>query len=167
MSGWMPDLQVPKLTEIAPHWLTERKIRGVVLDLDNTLVPWHSEDIPADVFDWVGSLHANSIRACIASNTLNFARLSRIAAQLEIDHVPANARKPSATGVLRAVHQMGTSPESSAMVGDQLLTDMIAGRRAGLAATVLVHPLSPREFLGTKLINRPIERLLMSSWRSQ
>ena len=54
---------------------------------------------------------------------------------------------------------MGTTPDSSAMIGDQLFTDIYGGNRLGLL-TILVNPLSPRDALPTKLLQRPLERLL-------
>ena len=52
------------------------------------------------------------------------------------------------------------------MIGDQLLTDMWGGNRCGLY-TILVEPLSPREFIGTRVISRPLEKIVLSSLRRQ
>ena len=160
MKHWLPDHRVRHVDELTPVWLAERGIRGLVADLDNTLVPWHEEEIPAQVSAWMESLGTAGVPLCIASNTLNFGRLSRVADRLGVDHHPGNAGKPGTRGIDDAIRRLGMGRSEVAMVGDQLFTDMVAGRRAGLA-TILVNPLSAREFVGTRWVSRNLERLLL------
>jgi HAD superfamily phosphatase (TIGR01668 family) len=164
VNRWLPDHFVPHVATLTPEWLGSQGIRALVCDLDNTLVPWHSLEIPDPVRGWVETLTAAGIPACIASNTLNFDRLARIADGLGMAHVPANARKPGTVGIERALALLGREAHLAAMVGDQFFTDMIAGRRAGLT-TVLVNPLATREFMGTRIISRPLERLVLGDRR--
>jgi len=160
VNRFLPDHCVSHVGDLTPDWLFERNIRALVCDLDNTLVPWHTETIAPDVLGWVESLRTAGIQACIASNTLNLGRLARLADTLRVAHVPANARKPGTTGLACALRLLESNPSSTAMVGDQLFTDMVAGRRMGMT-TVLVNPLTPREFIGTRWISRPLERLVL------
>jgi hypothetical protein len=155
-----PDYQFTHVQEITVAFLREKKIRGVICDLDNTLVPWHSEEAPEAVQRWIDILQDASIAICIASNTHNLRRLSRITEKLNIVSVSENARKPSTYGLERAISQMGVEKQETAMIGDQLFTDMVAGNRLGIV-TILINPLSSHEFIGTRLISRPAERLFL------
>lgn len=166
MNRWIPDHMLRTVTQLTPEWLAERGIRGLVADLDNTLVPWHEDEIPTDVRQWSTDLRGAGIRLCIASNTLNFGRLARVSAGLSADHFPGNAGKPGTRGVVDALRRMRLRPTEAAMVGDQLFTDMIAGRRAGMT-TVLVNPLSPHEFIGTRWVSRNLERVVLRGDRAR
>jgi predicted HAD superfamily phosphohydrolase YqeG len=81
-------------------------------------------------------------------------------------HVPGNASKPRRRGLRIALSLLGTAPAETAMVGDQLFTDVLAGNRLGLT-TILVNPLTPAEFLGTRLISRTAERLVLRGPRKR
>lgn len=156
-----PDLIVRHVRDVSPLLLAEKHgIRAVICDLDNTLAEWHSEEITRDVTIWLEGLRRVGIGVCIASNTRNFGRLGRIAEGLGIRHVPGNAGKPGTGGLRQALQILEAGPHEAAMVGDQLFTDIVAGNRLGLY-TVLVNPLSPREFIGTRLISRNAERFVL------
>ena len=157
---------VRRVSEIDLDWLRTHGIRGIVSDLDNTLAAWHGEDIPDDIGDWLEALRHEKIGVCLCSNTRRPARLARIAEKLGIHHVPGNAGKPGTGGVLKALELLSVLPNEAAMVGDQLFTDMVAGNRMGLV-TVLVNPLSSKEFIGTKLVSRSAERLILRGDRAR
>jgi len=161
---FLPDHFVPHVSTLTPEWLRAQGIFALVCDLDNTLVPWHSLEIPDAVREWVDTLTTAGIPACIASNTLRLDRLAQIADSLGMAHVPANARKPGTAGIDHALKLLEMEARQTAMVGDQFFTDMIGGRRAGLT-TVLVNPLAPREFVGTRWISRPLERMVLGDRR--
>jgi len=158
-----PTWTAPSVTSISPEFFREHGVRGVILDLDNTLVPWRGAEIPPEVADWVRRMRAAGLRLCIVSNTHRPGRLHRLAAVFEIPYVPGSA-KPGRAGFLRALAMMETSGPETAVVGDQVMTDIWGGNRCGLM-TVLVDRLTPVEFVGTRLINRPIESLLLDRLR--
>lgn len=157
---------VRRVSEIELEWLQQHGIRGIVSDLDNTLAAWHGEEIDEDIAQWLESLQAAKIGVCLCSNTRRPARLARVAQNLGIHHVPGNAGKPGKAGVLKALELMAVLPNAAAMVGDQLFTDMVAGNRVGLV-TVLVNPLSPKEFIGTKVVSRTAEKLVLRGERAR
>lgn len=157
---------VRRVSEIELAWLQQHGIRGIVSDLDNTLAAWHGEEIDEDIAQWLESLRAAKIGVCLCSNTRRPARLARVAQNLGIHHVPGNAGKPGKTGVLKALELMAVLPNEAAMVGDQLFTDMVAGNRVGLV-TVLVNPLSTKEFIGTKVVSRTAEKLILRGERAR
>lgn len=154
------------VTEIEPTWLQEQGIRGILCDVDNTVVAWHSEEIHDEVMDWIEAVKALGISVCLVSNTRNPKRLERLAARFGILFVPGNAGKPSKAGYLKALELTGIPAHESLMIGDQLFTDVFGANRVGML-TALVNPLSSKEFIGTKLVSRPLERLVLRGDRAR
>jgi HAD superfamily phosphatase (TIGR01668 family) len=159
-----PDIMVRRVYEVPAETLAARGVRAVISDLDNTLVGWHEEDITAEISTWLKDLRDAGIKVCLASNTRRLPRLTRLATQWGVLHVPGNAGKPGTKGLEHALRLMEARPHEAAMVGDQLFTDIVAGNRLGLL-TVLVNPLSPKEFIGTRLISRRLEQLVLRGSR--
>lgn len=157
---------VRRISELELDWLQQHGIRGIVSDLDNTLAAWHGDEIPEDIGAWLERVKRAKVGVCLCSNTRRPARLERIAKKLGIHHVPGNAGKPGTVGVFKALELMAVLPNEAAMVGDQLFTDMVAGNRAGLL-TVLVNPLSTKEFIGTQLVSRNAEKLILRGERAR
>jgi uncharacterized protein len=166
MSLLKTDRMLRRVSELELAWLQERGIRGIVSDLDNTLAAWHGEDIAGDILEWLDIMKAAHIGVCLCSNTRRPVRLARIAQTLGIHHVPGNAGKPGRAGVLKALELMAVLPHEALMVGDQLFTDMVAGNRVGLT-TVLVNPLANKEFIGTRLVSRNAEKLILRGERTR
>lgn len=162
-----PSLLVRDVTEVPAAFFVERGISAVVTDLDNTLLPWHGDDdATPEVLAWLSGLRDAGIGVCLASNTRRLPRLARLAQGWKIAHVPRSANKPGTGGILHALSLLDAKPEESAMIGDQLFTDMVAGNRLGMF-TVLVNPLSQKEFVGTRYISRTLERLILHGKRAR
>jgi putative phosphatase len=160
-----PRYTARSVCEITPELLSGLGIRAVILDLDNTLVPWHGEALDEAVEAWVQGLRAAGFGLCIASNTHRPGRLRRLAERLQVLYAPRVA-KPRRGGFERAMTAMGARPEETAVIGDQLFTDIWGGNRCRLL-TVLVNPLTPREFIGTRLVSRTLERLLLARFTAR
>ncbi len=153
-----PDEWVENVRELTPERLGIHGIRGLIVDLDNTLCEWQSEDIPEDVRAWLESLQRAGIGVCIASNTHNRRRLDRVAKDLGVPYVQG-VPKPRRRCFVRAVELLGCSADQAAVVGDQMFTDVLGGKRSGIR-TIMVRPIHHREFIGTK-ISRMIEGRLL------
>ena len=160
LDKFRPDMRAKSVMEIDLADLRERGYVGLMLDLDNTLLPWKDMNIPYKSKEWLDSSKKLGMRACIVSNTHYPDRLNKIAEQL---HIPAIARalKPNKSGFCRAAEMMGCEIDKTIVVGDQLLTDILGGNRAG-AFTILVNPMHHREFVGTK-VSRMVERLIFAA----
>jgi HAD superfamily phosphatase (TIGR01668 family) len=136
-------------------------VRGVVLDLDNTIVPWNTSDVSPQVKQWVLLLKSARIGVCVLTNNYT-RRASKVADELEIPIIKA-AFKPSPLAFRSALRRMSIAPPEGAVVGDQVYTDVLGGKLVGMRA-VLVNPLSAREFFTTKVVRwleRPVRRRLM------
>ncbi len=158
-----PDLMVESVTQINPQLLLKRGIKGVILDLDNTLVLWHREDITEETLQWLETLKSAGLKLCILSNSIWSLRSERIAERLQCPNV-RQAKKPSRGGFLRALKAIDTTPQATAMVGDQMFTDILGGNRMGIY-TIMAAPIHPKEFAYTRYISRPPERLLLRHFR--
>lgn len=137
--------------------LWARGIRGLVLDLDNTLVRWNALRPSRRLVQWLRRVQERGFRVCIVSNNSRrrvqvFARAAGVAAV-------ARARKPWRRSFRKALAVLGTGLSETAVVGDQLFTDVWGGNRLGLY-TILVLPVAPREFIGTRAV-RVVERRIL------
>lgn len=160
--SWCPDEVVSSVTDIDPTALMQQGIRAVLLDLDNTLVPWQKTDVPEAIRCWVEALKQAGLRLCLVSNTRRRRRLEVLAKELGIAYVP-KAFKPRRYGLRQALEQLGTPPEQAVMIGDQMFTDVWGGNRMGMH-TILTLPMARREFIVTK-VSRLLERILLWAYR--
>lgn len=151
-----PDEMVGRVSEIDLEALAGRGIRGLVLDVDNTLVPWGTTELAPDTVQWVARARER-FAICLLSNSVRGRRMRVVAERLQVPGLAAWGlrRKPFRGGVRAALARTGTRPEQTAMVGDQLLTDILAGNRVGLY-TIWVRRITGREFIGTRF-NRLVE----------
>src|SRR5688500_2447376 len=119
LTQFCPTWTASSVTAIPAEFFRTHGIRGVILDLDNTLVPWRGSDIPPEVAEWVRRMRAAGLRLCIVSNTHRPERLRRLAAAFEIPYVPGSA-KPGRRGFLQGIAAMETTVGDTAVVGDQM-----------------------------------------------
>lgn len=155
-----PDFCAPRLADVPLTALGGARV--LLLDADNTLAPWRGAVPNPAAARWVESAKAAGFRLCIASNS-DAERLRPLEEALGIPAFP-RAGKPLPSGLRRIAREMGAAPDACALIGDQLLTDVLAARLAGMRA-VLLEPLDPsREFTGTR-VNRVLERILLRIFR--
>ena len=161
MSIWQyfaPDMSCSAITDIPLELLKERGIRGLLFDLDNTITEWHKDEVEEHTRQWLHNLSQQGFSSCIVSNN-HGARVKKVAAQLGLPCL-YSAAKPRRKSYRQAAALLKLPPRQLAMVGDQLLTDVLGGNRAGLT-TVFVKYIHPREHWGTTYIFRPLERWLI------
>lgn len=152
-----PRYTVASVCDLSPAVLRRWGIDALMLDLDNTLVPWGADTPPPAVRAWMAGLRDAGVPACIVSNNLS-ARVRAAAGALGLPAAEGRF-KPSADKLRRALHILGSPPERTAMVGDQVFTDVVAGNRLGVP-TVLTAPLAAYEPVRIRLL-RGFERLVL------
>jgi len=152
-----PDQTVGSIYEIDLRALRERGIRGVIADLDNTLVPWNGTVVDERLQEWLSALREQGLELAIVSNNFH-TRVEQVSSRLGVIAV-ARAVKPRRRAFLSLAIRLGLSPGQVCVIGDQLFTDIMGGKRSGMH-TILVTPLDSREFIGTKVM-RLLERLLL------
>lgn len=155
---FLPKRQVRTIFELEPDWFKKEGIRGIVIDLDNTLVPWNVADAPDEVKKWIQLLVESGLQVTIFSNNSRD-RVKQFAKPLNVPYV-YRAKKPLEFGFKQAAKKMNISSGELAVIGDQLLTDVLGGNYFG-AYTILVNPLVESDAPITKF-NRRIEKLILN-----
>lgn len=150
----LPDEFVNTVYEITPEKLQALGIKGIITDLDNTLVEWDRADAPEEIANWMKTLQDAGIKVIIASNN-NEDRVKHFAEPLNIPYIH-RAKKPLGSAYYAGLLQLRLRRNEVAMVGDQLLTDVFGAKRQKLY-TFLVRPVAESDGFVT-LFNRFIER---------
>ena len=160
----VPKLRVNTVFDIPLEELYSKGYRGIITDLDNTLVGAKAPLATPELLLWFEKVKQLGFKLIIVSNN-NMQRVSKFATPLNIEFVH-QARKPSNAPFRKAMKQMELNPEQTIVVGDQMLTDVYGGNRMRLY-TVLVLPISVTdEGIGTR-INRRIEQIALTRLRKQ
>lgn len=158
-----PKLQVGSVLELDLTQLRERGITGIIFDLDNTLVEWKQDQLTPEVIAFIQQLKDQGFKMAILSNALEY-RVEAVARMLDIPYI-SRAVKPRKSPFRKAMDLMQTTPETTAVVGDQIFTDILGGNRMKLY-TIWIPPLSSTEFISTKAV-RKLERLVVKGFRKK
>jgi uncharacterized protein len=152
-----PDRTTRRLADISLEQLAAQGVRAIILDLDNTTLGYGRDDISTEVKAWTARALERGFSLVLLSN--NFTkRAQRVSAELGIAAI-AGALKPLPHGFARARALLGTSKAQTIVIGDQLFTDVLGARLAGLRA-ILTDPIEPKDWLGTRVL-RFLERLAL------
>lgn len=152
-----PTWMLTSIYRVQPDALKEKGIRAVLTDLDNTLVEWHTKEATQECMEWIHSMQDSGLQVVIVSNNSS-GRIQKVAKAMGVPFI-SRAKKPSRLGLDRAMKLLDLGNDQVVMVGDQLLTDVFAGNRAGIR-TIWVRQVSPTDEWKTWL-NRFIERHLV------
>ncbi len=157
----VPDFYFSKFSDASAEFLSELGVKGIVLDIDNTLEPYENATPGENVLAWFDSLAAVGIKAAFVSNN-GAERVELFNKNLGL---PAyyKAGKPFKKNVLRALSDMNVSPDEAILMGDQVFTDVWAARNAGIRA-ILVPPIKDKTDLLTKT-KRLLEKPILKKYR--
>lgn len=134
-----PDLILEDtVLNLTPDIIQRYQLKGLVLDVDETLVPIKATEASAALQQWVEQTR-KVVKLWLVSNNLSDTRIGGIAKSLDLPYI-LGAVKPSRRKLRQAVQQMNLPVEQVAMVGDRLFTDVLAGNRLGMF-TILVEPI--------------------------
>ena len=134
----VPDQLFDRYGQITPEYLKAQGIRLLLSDLDFTLAPKSVRRPDRALRDWIAVLEQNGIDFMIVSNNRSGERVREFCADLGVPY-QGRAGKPSTRGLTAAMERAGASRAETAMLGDKLLTDMLAANRAGVLA-LMVEP---------------------------
>lgn len=147
------------ITGITPKFLKRKHIKGIVLDIDNTLTTHNNPVPPQSSMDWLARVKKAGIKLIIVSNNKP-PRVEPFAQLLDLEYV-ANGRKPLTYGINEAVKRMGFEKCDIAAIGDQIFTDIMGANLAGIRSC-FVYPLEPETSLPFRF-KRTIEKPLLPS----
>lgn len=151
----VPSRKVDTVFQIPLEELWSQGIRGIITDLDNTLVGARVALATPELAEWLKNVQQRGFQIVIVSNN-NRTRVSAFAEPVLLPFIHS-ARKPSNRSFLRAMEQMKLRPDQIVVVGDQMLTDVLGGNRLGLH-TILVKPIAAEDEGFFTRVNRRIER---------
>lgn len=137
--------------EITPEELRALGVTLLLSDLDFTLAPKKVRRPDAALRDWIARLRENGITFMIVSNNRSGKRVREFCADLGAPY-EGHANKPSRKGLRRAMERAGTTPAHTAMLGDKLLTDVLAANRAGVLS-LMVEPAGGAVTLWQKVLH--------------
>ncbi|MBD2872503.1 YqeG family HAD IIIA-type phosphatase [Paenibacillus arenilitoris] len=160
----LPHMRVNSVYEINLDELESRGVRGIITDLDNTLVGAKEALATPELVLWLDAVRARGFHVVIVSNN-NDSRVGRFASPLNIPYIHA-ARKPAAKAFRKALQLLGLGPEQTVVIGDQMMTDVLGGNRMGLY-TILVTPIAPADEGVMTRVNRMIERVALIRLRKK
>lgn len=131
----LPKLMFPALTAVSPEMLHADGIRLLMLDFDNTIVPYTTNVPAAEMEGWIRSALASQLKICVVSNSRR-PRVVEFCCRYGIDCI-THARKPFGSGIRQCMRRYGCTPETSALVGDQIYTDVLGGNLAGVTSVLI------------------------------
>ena len=149
-----PNECLASLLDVDLDKLRYKGFRGIILDIDNTLLAWADDELDQSVLAWVRRAKAAGFQLCLTSNALR-ERVLRVAGALDIPAI-AGAIKPRKKPFRQALELLGTAPGETIGIGDQLFTDILGGNRMDLY-TILIDPVATEELAATKVM-RSLER---------
>ena len=134
----IPKCSVHDIYEITPEFLRSRGVELLLMDLDNTLSPYIVDDATDELKAWIENLKQGGIKPFIFSNNKGD-RPMLFARQLDLEYVKL-AKKPRQDVLHRVLEEQGYTPERTAIIGDQIYTDVLCGAIGGLY-TIVVKPI--------------------------
>ena len=144
----MPISLLPKhitcaTTDLTVEFLREQGIRLLMLDFDNTIVPYTTSVPTAEMDAWLKHMVSSEIPICVVSNSKN----DRVKIFCEKYGIPCitHAKKPFSKGIVECLEKFAVPAEEAALVGDQIFTDTLGGNGAGVT-TILVKAIDNHNF---------------------
>lgn len=156
LERFYPDNEADSAYVIDYERLYEKGCRGLIFDIDNTLVP-HGAPADQRAVELFARLRSLGLKTLLLSNNKE-PRVKSFSIQVGADYI-FKAGKPGKEGYLRAMERMGTNPGQTVFVGDQLFTDVWGAKRAGIE-TYLVKPIHPKEEIQI-ILKRRLEKIVL------
>lgn len=162
LQRFYPDHEIESAYDIDYEDLYQKGYRGVIYDIDNTLVP-HGAPADEKAIALFRRLHEIGYRTMLLSNNKE-PRVRSFCDQVGSMYI-FRAGKPKTTGYENAMERMGTTAEDTLFVGDQLFTDVWGAKKAGIV-TYLVKPIHPKEEIQI-VLKRKLERIVLFFYHRQ
>ena len=150
-----PEYMFDTFEEVTPEFLNSLGIKALLIDIDNTLAPYEQPEPDDRIINWFDRLKENGISASLISNN-HPPRVELFNKTLGLPAY-ADSGKPGTKTVLEAMERMGSAPENTAGLGDQLLTDTLCVHRLGMVS-IIVPPIRDKKtlfFRFKRLLEKP------------
>lgn len=163
LNNLLPKEYVKSIFDIQLDELVNRGFRGIITDLDNTLVEWDREKATPELIAWLKKVEQKGMKVIIVSNN-NEQRVKNFVEPLDIPFV-FRARKPLGKSYRYACEVLALPPEKTVMLGDQLFTDILGANLVGIYS-ILVAPVTTTDGFFTRF-NRRAERIVKYRMRKK
>ena len=161
MPLFAPRLMLGKMIDITPELLRSLDIGALLLDIDNTMTT-HDNPVPAPgVTEWIARMQEEGFLLVVVSNNSE-ERVAPFARLIGLDFV-SKGQKPLPTGLRKACEKLGIHPRRTAVVGDQIFTDILGGNLLG-AYTILTEPYQPEHMTFFK-VKRALEKPVIAGYK--
>ena len=139
----LPMWKVESITELTPEILEEKGIKLLMLDFDNTIVPYTTNEPTPEMAQWLQKMTASSVEICVVSNS----KKNRVKIFCDEYGIPCitHANKPGTKGIRECLSRYNLPKENCALAGDQIYTDVLGGNCAGVQS-ILVKAIHNHNF---------------------
>ncbi|MCQ2418893.1 MAG: YqeG family HAD IIIA-type phosphatase [Clostridia bacterium] len=135
MISFLPKVIFPEVTYLPPEYLLQRGIKLLMLDFDNTMLPYTTNVPSQALLDWISKFQKSSVQLCIVSNSKK-PRVRIFSEQYGVD-VIQGAKKPFSKGIKACLKKYGVEKSEAALVGDQIYTDVLGANCAGVYSVLV------------------------------
>ncbi len=139
----LPVLLTDSVTDLTPELLAQRGIRLLMLDFDNTVVPYTTNGPTGEMAAWLQAMQASPVQLCVVSNSKRD-RVKKFCAAYGIDCI-THAKKPFSKGIRQCLKRYGLEPSQCALAGDQIYTDTLGANCMGVIS-ILVRAIDNHNF---------------------
>ena len=157
-----PDLRKNSVYEIDFDGLYKKGIRGLIFDIDNTLVP-HGADADERIEKLFSELKKMGFKTFLLSNN-KLERVKRFNTNIRSLYI-YKAGKPNTANYIKAMRMMGTKKETTVFVGDQLFTDIRGAKKAGITS-ILLNPIDKKEEIQI-VLKRYLEKIVLNAYEKE
>lgn len=133
--SFLPRHIFPRLTAINPHRLHELGVRLLMLDFDNTIVPYTTDEPTDEMRQWLRKAADSAVQICVVSNSKR-GRVVEFCRTHGIDCI-TRAKKPFSRGIRECLRKYDMPPDAAALVGDQIYTDVLGANCAGIRSILI------------------------------
>ena len=133
--SFLPTVITDSVTDLPPAFFKQRGIELLMLDFDNTIVPYTTNIPTEEMSAWLKTMTDSDVKICVVSNSKK-ERVRIFCAEYGIDCI-THARKPFPDGIRRCLAKYGLKPNQCALAGDQIFTDTLGARTCGLTAILV------------------------------
>ena len=131
----IPKLILPSLTDVTPELLAARGVRFLMLDFDNTIVPYTTNEPAETMAAWLRQMQASEICLCVVSNSRK-PRVVEFCKKYGLDCI-THAKKPFQRGIRECLARFSLDPAACALAGDQIYTDVLGANCAGMTSILV------------------------------
>lgn len=156
-----PKLYVKRITDIDINYFKENNIKGLMLDVDNTLYDFNKNYVEG-LEKWIENVKKEGIKILILSNSNKEDKVSKVAKKIGAEYI-LFAMKPLTKGFKEGLKKLNLKAEEVAEIGDQVFTDVLGSNLCKIHS-ILVEPMDTKDYLITK-IKRPLENCVINSYK--